>query len=58
LELAARIGQKLLTDKCALQKKNDCLEEQLHQANEKVVYYVSARILQSLQEINTVKPNF
>ena len=35
--MAARIGQKLLTDKCSLQKKNDNLEEQLLQANDKVV---------------------
>jgi HAP1 N-terminal conserved region len=36
LELAARIGQQLLRDKCSLQKRNDRLEEQLLQANEKV----------------------
>lgn len=36
LELVARLGQQLLKDKCSLQKKNENLEEQLLQANEKV----------------------
>jgi len=37
LELAARIGQKLLADNQTLRNRNEYLEEQLLQATDKVV---------------------
>jgi len=43
LELAARIGQKLLADNQALRNQNEYLEEQLLQATDKVVLNADCR---------------
>jgi len=46
LELAARIGQKLLADSQTLRSHNEYLEEQLLQATDKVVAVPAVMVMQ------------
>jgi len=46
LELAARIGQKLLADSLTLRSHNEYLEEQLLQATDKVVAVPAVMVMQ------------
>ena len=45
MELAARIGQKLLADNQTLRNRNEYLEEQLLQATDKVVIVRAAMVI-------------